>query len=103
VRGACRGAGSEGRGGAIIKSGRTENGINANNLYVCRQTLGNGDRSECTVGAIKVALPGTALFEYARFSIHHEPSGLPDGDYEVAFEGKVVALRKQGFAWLARA
>jgi hypothetical protein len=62
---------------------------------------GMGREADCTVGAVKVSLPGTNVSHYAKCSIHHEPSDLPEGQYQVTFGGETVPVQKRNGAWLA--
>jgi len=61
---------------------------------------GMGQEIRCTVSAVKVSLPGTDMFEYARLGIHNVPE-LPDGPYEVTYEGRTSPLRRYQGAWLS--
>jgi hypothetical protein len=63
--------------------------------------FGAGRNVECTVFAQKKSLPGTDHYEYAHASIMGEPKDLPDGFYDVAFDGRTIKVQRMGGAWVA--
>jgi hypothetical protein len=64
--------------------------------------IGMGLDVECDVSAVKVSLPGTNLFEYAKLGIHNAPGEMPDGDYQITFAGRTAAIKRYGGAWISR-
>jgi hypothetical protein len=65
------------------------------------QLKGMGHEAVCTVAAVKVSLPSSNVWEYAKCSIHNAPADLPDGQYEVTFNGRVERVKKERGFWLA--
>jgi hypothetical protein len=49
---------------------------------------------------IKVSLPQLNIWEYVRCDIHLAPEDLPDGRYEVTFEGKTMAVKLLDGFWV---
>lgn len=70
-------------------------------VMVQGQLSGMGCKASCVVSAVKVSLPGTSLSEFAKCNIHHAPDELPDGQYQVTFEGRTAQVKKQNGNWLA--
>ena len=73
-------------------------------IVMKRGTLrGMGFEAECLVTATEVSLPNSGLPpEYARMSIHRVSIGnLPDGPYEVSFDGRWERVQKRGDGWYA--
>jgi hypothetical protein len=62
---------------------------------------GMGRDVNCSVGAVKVSLPGTAEYNYVRPVIHDAPADLPDGLYQITFGGKTDRVQRHNGAWLA--
>lgn len=56
---------------------------------------------ECTVRAVKVSLPGTAMYEYTNLMILDEPRNLPDGQYEVTYDGQTRKVQRTSGAWVS--
>jgi hypothetical protein len=54
---------------------------------------GMGREAECTVSAVKVSPPHLNIPEYVKCDIHLAPENLPDGRYEVTFEGKTMEVK----------
>ena len=54
----------------------------------------------CTVIAEKVSLPGTDMYEYARLLISGEPKDLPDGQYDLVYEGGTVPVQLRRGTWI---
>jgi hypothetical protein len=67
---------------------------------------GMGRTGDCIVGAVRVSLPGTSESALTRFSIHNEPTDLPDGQYVLSYrDGSQMAQQKvqrQHGAWVSR-
>jgi hypothetical protein len=61
---------------------------------------GMGYEAECAVSAVKVSLPQLDIWEYVRCDIHLAPENLPDGPYEVSFEGRAMQVKKLDGYWL---
>jgi hypothetical protein len=55
----------------------------------------------CMVRAIKVSLPNLDILEYVRADIAHAPSELPDGAYNLSFEGRTMEVKKIAGKWEA--
>lgn len=53
----------------------------------------------CRVWATKVSLPRLEIWEYVRAEVADAPGGLPDGPYEVCFEGRRMKVRKVSGVW----
>ena len=62
--------------------------------------FGMGRQADCIVGARKVSISGTGVFEYRVVSIHNEPDDLPDGQYELKFAGQSIQCQRNERAWL---
>ena len=71
------------------------------NVILAAQLRGMGREVDCTVSAVKVSLPGTHLYEYTRLTILGEPTDLPDGQYEVAYDGRRDRVQRKFGAWIA--
>ena len=61
---------------------------------------GMGQESACEMLALQETHPETRKPVYSRCSVINAPSGLPDGEYTVAFDVVVVAVHRQGGLWL---
>ena len=53
----------------------------------------------CTVKAIKVSLPNLDIWEYVSADIAQAPFELPDGTYNVSFEGRTMKVKKVAGNW----
>jgi hypothetical protein len=62
---------------------------------------GMGREAACTLNAVKVSLPGTVVSHFAKCNIHQAPSDLPDGKYELTFDGERVLFEKRNAVWRA--
>jgi hypothetical protein len=63
--------------------------------------LGMGREASCSLNALRISLPGTIVSHFASFNIHQAPRDLPDGKYQVTFEGGTVPFEKRGSKWQA--
>jgi hypothetical protein len=61
---------------------------------------GMGHEAECTVSAVKVSLPQLDISEYVKCDIHLAPEDLPNGVYQVTFEGVTMKVKKLDGDWL---
>jgi hypothetical protein len=61
---------------------------------------GMGHEAECTVSAVKVSLPQLNIWEYVKCDIHLAPEDLPNGVYQVTFEGITMKVKKLDGDWL---
>lgn len=61
---------------------------------------GMGREVECLVMGFKVFLANGKEHPFPKLSIHNEPKDLPDGVYEVSFEGKTQPMRRKGNFWI---
>ena len=64
------------------------------------QLRGMGHEAACTVSAVMVFLPQLNIAEYVKCDIHLAPLDLPDGPYQVTFEGRTMKVKKQGGDWV---
>jgi hypothetical protein len=55
----------------------------------------------CMVRAVKVSLPNLDILKYVRADIVRAPSELPDGAYNVSFEGRTMSVKKIAGNWEA--
>ena len=62
--------------------------------------MGYEAEAGCTVNAVKVTLPQLNIWEYVKCDIHLAPKNLPDGSYEVIFEGRTMQAKKLDGDWL---
>jgi hypothetical protein len=53
----------------------------------------------CTVSAAKVSIPNLDIWEYVSAEVADAPSALPDGRYELQFEGRRMNTMKHGGRW----
>lgn len=60
---------------------------------------GHGHLAPCRVVAVKVSLPDGGIEAYVKAEIVQAPGTLPDGDYDVSFEGRSFKVRKIGGNW----
>ena len=56
-------------------------------------------QSTCVVRAIKVTIPKLDVWEYVKADVHEAPAYLPDGRYELAFEGRRMKADKLAGSW----
>ncbi|WP_348261265.1 hypothetical protein P8935_15830 [Telmatobacter sp. DSM 110680] len=56
--------------------------------------------ASCIVRAIKVSLPNLDIWEYVSAAIERAPSELPDGPYNVSFEGRTMKVKKVAGNWV---
>jgi hypothetical protein len=56
---------------------------------------------DCDVAAVKVTLPGTALYVYVEIEVIRADSHLPEGGYTLIFDGRSMPVQKYRYAWLA--
>jgi hypothetical protein len=62
---------------------------------------GMGCEVSCSLVAVKVSLPELDIWEYVRCEIYEAPSALPDGRYDVTFDGRAMDIKKLDGNWLA--
>jgi hypothetical protein len=55
----------------------------------------------CIVRAVKVSLPELDVWEYVAADIAQAPSNVPDGTYEVKFEGRKMPVKKTARGWIS--
>ena len=60
---------------------------------------GMGRETPCTVLATKVSLPQLNVFEYIHCDIYRAQQDLPDGQYDVWFEGRKMQVKKEQGTW----
>jgi hypothetical protein len=61
---------------------------------------GMGHEAGCTVSAVMVSFPELDIAEYVKCDIHLAPLDLPDGPYQVTFEGRTMKVKKLGGDWV---
>jgi len=61
---------------------------------------GMGRELACTISALRVSLTDTSLYEYARLMIFDSYQALPDGQYDLTFEGRTIPVERRNGAWL---
>jgi hypothetical protein len=64
---------------------------------------GMGREEVCRVSGVKVSMPGTTVSHFAKLQITNAPNDLPEGHYEVTFNGQTDKVRKTNGFWLADA
>jgi len=69
-------------------------------VMMAGQLKGMGHEAVCTVSAVMVSLPQLNIAEYVKCDIHLAPLDLPDGPYQVTFEGRTMTVKKQGGDWV---
>ena len=69
-------------------------------VMIAGRLKGMGYEAGCMVNAVKVSLPQLNIWEYVRCDIHLAPEDLPDGRYEVTFEGKTMAVKLLDGFWV---
>jgi len=57
--------------------------------------------SACVVRAIKVTLPNLETSEYVKVEVALASPYLPNGDYELHFDGRMMKIRKNSEAWFS--
>jgi hypothetical protein len=55
----------------------------------------------CTVRAVKVSIPRLEISEYVKVEIVEAPSGIPDGQYAIHFEGRRFNVNKASGNWVS--
>jgi hypothetical protein len=55
----------------------------------------------CTIEAVKVSLPKLDIWEYVKADVAEAPSTLPDGEYELFFEGRRMKAMKRAGCWVS--
>jgi hypothetical protein len=55
----------------------------------------------CMVRAVKVSLPNLDIWEYVSADIAQTSFELPDGAYNVSFEGRMMKVNKIAGNWVA--
>jgi hypothetical protein len=56
--------------------------------------------AECTVSAVKVFAASAQHWGIRQLRRHFAPENLPDGQYEVTFEGRTIQVKKLDGVWL---
>jgi hypothetical protein len=51
------------------------------------------------VSALRVTLQGTRLFKDCQYSIEWLSRSLPNGDYSLSFDGKIIGMRLSKEGW----
>ena len=72
-------------------------------VLVKGELRGMGHNSPCLVRAVKVSLPKLDVWEYVKAEVFEAPEELPDGVYEVNFEGRKVRAKKTFDGWSSNA
>jgi len=58
-------------------------------------------QAPCTVRAVKVSLPKLDIWEYVAADMVQAPPSIPDGAYEVSFDGRKMHFQKTAHGWVA--
>jgi len=64
------------------------------------QLSGMGHETSCTISAIRISLPQLNISEFVKCDILLAPLDLPDGPYQVTFEGRTMKIKKLDGDWL---
>jgi hypothetical protein len=75
--------------------------MSSERVVVAGHLTGMGRSEDCKVGAIKVSLAGTNLYEYTRVLVFDTATDLPDGEYELIFSGTRVKVKRINGAWIS--
>jgi hypothetical protein len=62
---------------------------------------GMNHQAQCMVRAVKVSLLNLDILKYVRADIVQAPSELPDGAYNVSFDGRTMKVKKIAGNWEA--
>jgi hypothetical protein len=63
---------------------------------------GMGREFGCTISALRVSLPDTNAYSYARLMIFEAyEAAIPDGRYDLTFEGRTIPVERRNGTWLA--
>ena len=73
---------------------------NRETVMMAGRLKGMGREAECTVSSEKVTLPQLNIWEYVKCDIYLAPEDLPDGPYQVTFEGRTMQIKKLDGDWL---
>jgi hypothetical protein len=60
---------------------------------------GTGVQSPCVVRAVKVSIPRLDVFEYVKAEVAEAPANLPEGNYELFFEGRRMQVHRAFGDW----
>jgi hypothetical protein len=87
----------------LVDAGQDEGSLTTSHretVMMAGRLKGMGCEAGCTVSAVKVSLPQLKIWEYVRCDIHLAPEHLPNGSYEVSFEGRTMRVKKLDGYWL---
>lgn len=56
-------------------------------------------QSPCVVRAVKVSIPRLDVLEYVKAEIADAPADLPEGHYELLFEGRKMRVNRCSGDW----
>jgi hypothetical protein len=73
---------------------------NRETVIMAGRLKGMGHEAVCTVSAVKISLPHLNISEYVKCDIRLAPLELPDGPYQVTFEGRTMKVKKLDGDWL---
>ena len=59
-----------------------------------------GIEASCTIRVVKVSIPNLEIWEYVKAEVVDAPPSLPDGNYELSFEGRRMRATKSEGVWL---
>lgn len=62
---------------------------------------GRNQKADCTLSAVRVALPGTRLYKDCEYVVEWVSKALPLGTYRLAVEGKIVNMFHSTDGWHA--
>jgi len=60
---------------------------------------GTDVQSPCVVRAVKVSIPRLDVFEYVKAEIAEAPAELPEGHYQLVFEGRKMQVHRHSGDW----
>jgi hypothetical protein len=58
--------------------------------------------SSCVVRAVKVSIPKLDVLEYVKAEVAEAPVHLPDGHYDLIFEGRKMKVDRLSGSWLVK-
>ena len=61
---------------------------------------GMGRELACTISALRVSMTDTSVYEYERLMIFDAYEALPDGRYDLTFEGRTISVERRNGAWV---
>jgi hypothetical protein len=75
--------------------------MSSKRVIIAGRLTGMGRSEDCKVGAIKVSVAGTNLFEYTRVLVFDAAPDLPDGEYELTFANTSRRVKRINDSWIS--